>query len=262
METRIQIFTLSAALFLFSLADVSGQGGAFPKTSDAPKPSKTPRTVDLRSAPGSENALKARASFAEIRLESDSSRGAAGMTGRMNVFRKFIRVEISNAPRISPPSLLKVKYDVEEDGGRTTKEESVPINLLIPHFTVDTPGFEDTYGTDVKSSIGITTISSTKYKYPEANIVSLHVTVTDKDGNELFLGSWPSAETRGANLPDHLKVRTFTSTDGKKLQASVGGVDGNNVTLMINGKPFNVDLSKLSAGDQEFLKKIQSKSGP
>tara|TARA_R110000850_G_scaffold170212_2_gene295619 strand:- start:2107 stop:2697 length:591 start_codon:yes stop_codon:yes gene_type:complete len=195
-----------------------------------------------------------------MRVESDSSKGGAGMTGRLNVFRKFFRVEIAGATRLSQPASLSVKYAIQEGEGISTAEETVSIDAQGANLIIDTGGFEDKYGTEVKSKTSGSKVTSTKYKHFEAEIVAAHITITDKAGAELYVGGWPEAESRPANLPEHLKVRAYTSIDGRQLNAIVSAVDKESVIFLINGRPFKVDLSKLTAPDREFLEKVRMQS--
>lgn len=234
-----------------------GQAGVYVKTADAPRLTKTPTTVGVRNSSGVDAPFRVRVSLAEIRLDSDSSRGSAGMTGRLNVFRKFFRVEISGATRVSQPAKMIVKYQVEENSQTGGVEETVPIDKMGANFIIDTEGFEDKYGTDVRSSSSGSSTTSTKYKHFEAEIVAAHITIYDKAGAELYVGSWPEPVSQPPSLPDHLKPRVYTSTDGKELTATVSSVDEESATLLVNGKPFKVPLSRLSSGDKEFLSQLR-----
>jgi len=136
----------------------------------------------LRDTSGVERPFRVRASLAEIRLDSGSSKGGAGMTGRLNVFGKFVRVEISGATRMSQPAALIVKYFVEEDSQTGSGEEVVEIDKVGANFTIDADGFEDKYGTEVKSKKSGSTITLTKYKHSKAEIVGVQIVITDNTG--------------------------------------------------------------------------------
>ena len=50
-------------------------------------------------------------------------------------------------------------------------------------------------------------------------------------------------------------MRTWTSTDGRKIEASFVALDGAGVKVrMANGNTFTVPLDRLSAADQTFAK--------
>ena len=53
--------------------------------------------------------------------------------------------------------------------------------------------------------------------------------------------------------------RTWTSNDGKKIQAQLVGVSGDKVTLLFQGKEVTVPLSRLSEADQQYVKEEQTK---
>lgn len=48
-------------------------------------------------------------------------------------------------------------------------------------------------------------------------------------------------------------VRTWTSTDGKTVEATLKAYNGETVTLERNGREFDLPVSKLSLADREFL---------
>ncbi len=50
------------------------------------------------------------------------------------------------------------------------------------------------------------------------------------------------------------EARTWTSSDGKKIEAELVKVDAGNVVLLMQGKEFRVPLDRLSPEDQTFLK--------
>lgn len=50
------------------------------------------------------------------------------------------------------------------------------------------------------------------------------------------------------------EIRTFTSTDGKQIEAELLDVRNGKVRLRMNRKPYDVPLEKLSEEDQEFIK--------
>ena len=100
--------------------------------------------------------------------------------------------------------------------------------------------------------------TSTKYEYPEADIVSAEILILDDQDSELYLGGWPLPATRPPNLPEHLKPRVYTSADGKQITATVFEVEGGSVTLLMNGKPYKIALTKLSKHDQMFLETIRN----
>ena len=57
------------------------------------------------------------------------------------------------------------------------------------------------------------------------------------------------------------ELRTWTSTDGHTLQATLVGFDSTNVTLKLaNGQASNVPVSRLSATDQTFVKSQPTQS--
>lgn len=50
------------------------------------------------------------------------------------------------------------------------------------------------------------------------------------------------------------EFRTFTNTEGKKIEAELLDLRDGKVRLMVNRRPFDVPVENLSAEDQEFLK--------
>jgi|GEM_PF-5336653 len=243
------------SLFLIGVL-IAGGGNIFIKSSAAPRPSKTPKGVTLRTAPDSEIAFSVRAAIAEIRQEQKSSKGSAGMTGRLNVFRKFVRFDIRGVTPVAQLANLKVSYSIKEGDSVNTMEDSVRINTGAAAFVVDMAGFEDKFGTEVKSKSSRTKITSTKYIHDEADIVALKVTITDKAGNSLYIAGWPEAPIETVILPERLRLRTFTSIDGRKIKATIAAKGEDTVTLLINGQNFKMELSKLSEPDREFLNRI------
>ena len=228
-------------------------GAIYHRMSDAPRPSKTPRRIDVENSSGVKGALRVSASLAEILHETDSSRGKAGMTGRLNTYRKFIRVEINGAAPASRPAKMVVRYNIEEDGDLWSAEDVVLIDESWSDFIADSEGFDDVFGTDVKSKTKNLVTTSTKYEYPEADIVSAEIVILDDRDSELYVGGWPLPATRPPNLPEHLKPRVYTSADGKQITATVFEVESGSVTLLMNGKPYKIALTKLSKHDQMFL---------
>jgi len=233
-------------------------GAVYRRISDTPRPSKTPRWIDVENSSGVKGALRVSASLAEIRHETDSSRGNAGMTGRLNTFRKFFRVEVNGATPASRPAKMVVRYNIEEDGELWSAEDVVLIDESWSNFVADSEGFEDVFGIDVKSKKKKLVTTSTKYEYPEADIVSAEIVILDDRDSELYLGSWPVPATRPPKLPKHLKPRVYTSVDGKQITATVFKVEDGSVTLLMNGKPYEVALTELSKPDQMFLETIRN----
>ena len=228
-------------------------GAVYQRMSDAPRPSKTPRRIDIENSSGVKGALRVSASLAEILHETDSSRGKAGMTGRLNTYRKFIRVEINGVVPASTPAKMVAIYNIERDGKLWSAEDAVLIEENWSDFIVDIDGFEDVFGTEIKSKTKNSITTSTKYVYPEADIVSAEIVILDDQDSELYIGGWPLPATRPPKLPEHLKPRVYTSIDGKQITATVFKVEGGSVTLLMNGKPYKVALTELSKHDQLFL---------
>lgn len=50
-----------------------------------------------------------------------------------------------------------------------------------------------------------------------------------------------------------LQARTWENNDGKKIEAELTGVEGDNAVLRKNGRSFKVAISSLSAADREFI---------
>ncbi len=187
MTTSSRFSTLLIAVFL-SLVLIgalnAGGGNIFTKSSNAPSPGKTPKGVTLRTAAASESAFLVRAALAEIRLEQNSSKGKAGMTGRLNSFRKFVRLDIRGVTPVARLANLTVSYSIKEGDNINTLVDSVRITTRASAFIVDTVGFEDKFGSEIKSKSTKSTITSTKYKHKEADIVALKVTMTDRSGKD------------------------------------------------------------------------------
>ncbi len=57
-------------------------------------------------------------------------------------------------------------------------------------------------------------------------------------------------------LPERLRPRVFTSSDGRKIQATITAIGEDKVTLMINGDSVKIEQSKLSESDREHLNRI------
>jgi len=60
------------------------------------------------------------------------------------------------------------------------------------------------------------------------------------------------------NVPPEHHLRSWTSNAGKKLEASLVRVDGDNVTLISSNREFRVQLSSLSEADQTFVRDLES----
>lgn len=250
---------VAVCLFLFPMSILTAGGGKiFIKSSEVPRPSKTPKGVSLITAQNSESAFSVRAAIAEVRLDQESSKGSAGMTGRLNVFRKFVRFDIRGVTPVAQLAHLKVSYSIKEGDSIKTMEDSVRITTGAAAFVVDMAGFEDKFGTEVKSKSSKSKITSTKYIHDEADIVALKVVVTDQTGHALYVAGWPEAPVETVILPERLRPRTFTSLDGRKIKATIAAKGEDTVTLQINGKRFKMELSKLSEPDREFLNGIPS----
>ena len=60
-----------------------------------------------------------------------------------------------------------------------------------------------------------------------------------------------------ASLQDEtIDFRTFTSSDGKKIEARIEDFDGMNVTLFrSDGKTFTISISRFSINDQVFIRR-------
>ncbi len=51
----------------------------------------------------------------------------------------------------------------------------------------------------------------------------------------------------------HLFAREFTNSQGKKIEATLKGVEGESAVLEMNGKTFNVPMNSLSEADQLYI---------
>lgn len=51
-----------------------------------------------------------------------------------------------------------------------------------------------------------------------------------------------------------LHARTWENNDGKKIEAELTGIDGENAVLQKDGRTFKVAISSLSAADRDFIK--------
>jgi len=61
----------------------------------------------------------------------------------------------------------------------------------------------------------------------------------------------------------HLSARTFTNQAGKKIDAEIVNVKGDNVTIKLaNGKTFTLGIATLSKADQEYIRSKGSPSTP
>jgi hypothetical protein len=240
-------------------APVHGQ--VYERTADAPQPSKTPASIDLKVARGSVTGLVLRAALAETRLEQSSSKGGAGMSGRLNVFQKFVRFDVRGMSMAFQAIQLKVSFDVEEGDEITTHDCLIPFPKDWAAFVADSISMEDTTGSEVTTVTGFNSVSSTKFKHYDANIVAVRVEVLDSTGATLYLASWPEAPLESVTLPERLKPRTFTAKDGRKVEAVVGQVKDGNVILVIKGTEFTLPLDSLSEPDQEYLREMSGTSG-
>ena len=229
----------------------------FTKTSEIPRTSKTPQSIALRQSGESERLFTVRASLAEIRLSNSSSRGSAGMTGRLNKFRKFVRIDLRAVPPYSQLDRIEVKYVIKEGDHQGTLEESLSVKgATATNFTVDMKGFEDTSGSKVTTRTSGSTITSTKTKHAKSDIVGVEVTVSDTKGKIVYAGAWPNPSKTVVQIPARLKPRVFTSNDGRKVQGTITALNQDKVTLLINGRPFVLPLNSLSEEDQTFLNNL------
>ena len=257
---RLLPLLISCLVFNFAGEVRAADGGVYASTREAPKTSKTPKGVNLRTARESDRApFSVRASLAEIRLNQSASKGSAGMTGRLNVFQKFVRVELTGVTPLSMPAAMKTKYMLKERDSFGTIEDSVSIAKQGRSLVIDTGGFKDTVGSQVKSSSTSTTVTSTKYKHAKTEIVGVEITLVDKEGKALFVGSWPEPTSTVVKLPERLRPRVFTSADGRKITATIEQVTADSVTLQMNGRSFTLKLDKLSEPDQKYLKGLLPK---
>ena len=254
------LFLLVFCLSLITPIFLSAQGGGkvFAKATDVPRLTKTPVNINLQPSPNSDRIFSVRASLGEIRLGGKSSRGDAGGTGRLNTFKKFVRVDIRGITRLTQPKTVKVEYQVIENNNSWIKKDVVKINKSAPNLVIDCYGYKDVFGSEVKTKTTSTTITSTKYKHAEADIKSVYITIYGDNNHLLYSGAWPRPPYDEVRLPERLRPRTFTSGDGKQLKGSVTGIDAENVSLMINSKTFVVPRSSLTKADQDYLTKAFS----
>ena len=70
-----------------------------------------------------------------------------------------------------------------------------------------------------------------------------------------FLGAVAAGVVLIATSLEPSWARTFTNTAGRKIEAEIVEVNGDNVVLKMNGKNYPVPISSLSAPDQEYIKK-------
>ncbi len=256
--TRIGIGIMSFAIPVLVCGRLEAQNPVvYEKSSEVAKLSKTPKGITLRSARGSEEAFTIRASLAEVRLANSASKGDAGGVGKLNVLQKFLRIEFSGVSTLASPAEVKLTYLIEEGSRKGRFEETIKLKTKAPNFTLDTGGFKDKAGTEVKSKTSGNTITSTKYKHDSAEIIGVLMTIADGDGNKLFSAGWPEASSDLVILPEHLQPRTFTSTDGKKVNGTLIEVSEDTASLKIKGRQFDIPLTKLSEADRKYLKQFQ-----
>lgn len=249
------LIAAALVLFVFFAPDSSfGQGQVFTKTTDVPRPSKTPKPITLKSLSGNARLINVRAFLTEDRKDQKASKGGAGGTARLTTMQKYSRIEIRGANELTKPSQVEVGLTIEQGDETGSLVQKVGITEFATNYVIDTEGFTDQFGSEIKTKTTSTRITSTKYIYPEAEVIGLYVIVTDEQGNALFSGGWPNEPNIPVKVPDYMKTREFTSVDGRKLQAAVASVENNVATLVVNGVTYQVPFDKLSPPDQEFLK--------
>lgn len=251
-----------ASLLLSSIlaSHVRGDGQVYTRAGDAPRPTKTPVNLDLQLADGSKaSGIVLRASIAERRLDSSSSRGGAGMTGRMNIFQKYVQLDIRGLTELTKAQTVHVSYSALDGLVLTTGTDSVDVTGRWPTIFVETDGFEDETGTQVSTTSSATMITSRKTKHFKGEYSAIEITIVDSDKKTIYVASWPGEPLRTVDSVPRFHPRTFTATDGRKVTGRVVRVTGTTMTLDIDRKSFVIPVASLSEPDQDFLRSL---SGP
>jgi ribosome maturation factor RimP len=69
----------------------------------------------------------------------------------------------------------------------------------------------------------------------------------------------PDPREAEVRLPEPAEERTWTSNDGKKIQARLVAVSNKKVTILFKGKEVSLPLKRLSQSDQQYAKEEQRK---